>query len=117
IKALTERTLVDNRRFFGPDEVQPKLAITMGLGTILDARRVVLLATGQNKADAVAAMVEGPLTAMCPASVLQLHNAATILIDREAASRLHPDHRRYFQWVAEEQEAITDRFGDVRERG
>ena len=68
-------------RFFTADEFQPKLAITMGIKTILDARRVILVAQGENKADAVRDMVEGPLSAFCPASALQLHHRTTILID------------------------------------
>ncbi|MDA0924072.1 MAG: 6-phosphogluconolactonase, partial [Proteobacteria bacterium] len=66
----------------------PRFAITMGIATILDARSCVLLATGPAKAAAVAAMIEGPLSAACPASALQLHPRATIILDHEAASRL-----------------------------
>ena len=60
----------------------------MGIGTILDAKKVVLLATGENKADAIQAMIEGPLMAACPASALQLHRDAVIVIDKAAASKL-----------------------------
>ncbi|MFC3034551.1 glucosamine-6-phosphate deaminase [Pseudoalteromonas fenneropenaei] len=88
VKTLTKATIDDNARFFAADEYQPHLSITMGIGTILDARKVVLLATGENKADAVKAMVEGPLTAACPASALQLHRDAVIVIDLAAASKL-----------------------------
>jgi glucosamine-6-phosphate deaminase len=88
IKTLTEQTRRDNARFFGsPDEV-PHHVLTQGLGTILRARHLLLIATGTGKADAVAAAVEGPLTASCPASVLQLHPRATVLLDPEAASCL-----------------------------
>lgn len=89
IKTLTARTRGDNARFFGsPDDV-PRHVLTQGLGTILEARHLLLLALGEGKAEAVAAAVEGPLTASCPASVLQLHPHATVLLDEAAASRLH----------------------------
>jgi glucosamine-6-phosphate deaminase len=69
--------------------------LTQGLGTILEARHLLLVATGAAKAAAVAAAVEGPLTASCPASVLQLHPHATVLLDPPAAARLdHVDHYR-----------------------
>ena len=88
IKTLTEQTRADNARFFAsPDEV-PRHVVTQGLGTISDARHLVLLATGEAKADAVCAMVEGPVSALCPASVLQLHPHASVLVDDAAASRL-----------------------------
>lgn len=87
IKTLTPRTLQDNARFFegDPDRV-PRHCITMGIGTILHARRVVLLAFGAQKADAVAAMAEGPVTAMLPASALQLHPVAKVFLDEASAS-------------------------------
>ncbi len=89
IKTLSERTRKDNARFFdGNMDLVPKYAITMGIGTILKARKVVLLATGQGKADAIKAALEGPVTTMCPASALQLHRFATFVIDEDAASKL-----------------------------
>lgn len=88
IKTLTEQTRQDNARFFSSVEEVPHHVLTQGLGTILEARHLVLVATGEAKAAAVAAMVEGPLTAFCPASVLQLHPRATVLLDAGAASRL-----------------------------
>lgn len=88
IKTLTAQTRRDNARFFGsPDEV-PMHVLTQGIGTILRARHLVLIATGAGKADAVAAAVEGPISASCPASVLQLHPHATVLVDAPAAARL-----------------------------
>ncbi|MCL2455396.1 MAG: glucosamine-6-phosphate deaminase [Micrococcales bacterium] len=86
---LTARTRQDNARFFcdNIDEV-PQHAVTQGLGTILDARAVVLVAMGEGKAAAVAAAVEGPLTAMCPGSVLQMHPRVTFVVDEAAASLL-----------------------------
>ncbi|MEO2266522.1 glucosamine-6-phosphate deaminase [Pseudoalteromonas sp. YIC-656] len=88
VKTLTKATIEDNARFFAEDEYQPHLSITMGIGTILDAKKVVLLATGENKAQAIKATVEGPLTAACPASVLQMHRNAVIVIDEAASSQL-----------------------------
>jgi glucosamine-6-phosphate deaminase len=91
IKTLTAQTRADNARFFDGDahaEEVPRHALTQGLGTILEARHLVLLATGPTKAAAVAAAVEGPLSASCPASVLQLHPRATVLVDRDAGAGL-----------------------------
>jgi glucosamine-6-phosphate deaminase len=88
VKTLTAQTRRDNARFFdAPDDV-PRHVITQGLGTILEARHLVLLATGVGKAPAVAAMVEGPVTASCPASVLQLHPHVTVVLDPGAAAAL-----------------------------
>jgi glucosamine-6-phosphate deaminase len=88
LKTLTERTRRDNARFFGALDLVPRHVLTQGLGTILEARHLLVLATGSAKAQAVAAAVEGPVSASCPASVLQLHPHATVLIDHEAASGL-----------------------------
>lgn len=95
-KTLATQTRADNRRFFGPEEEVPECAITMGLGTILEARKIMLLASGAHKAHAVAAAVEGPVTASVTASVLQLHPQVTVLVDQEAAGRLRrsDDYRR-----------------------
>ncbi|MBN1344278.1 MAG: glucosamine-6-phosphate deaminase [Phycisphaerae bacterium] len=91
IKTLSLRTRKDNARFFKSMREVPRLAITMGIGTILKARKVVLLATGESKAQAVADSLEGPVSAMCPASALQLHRFATYVIDKGAASKLTLD--------------------------
>ncbi|MBG6219036.1 glucosamine-6-phosphate deaminase [Arthrobacter sp. CAN_A6] len=87
VKTLAGATRADNARFFPEGEV-PRLCLTQGLGTIRDAKRAVLVALGENKANAVRAMVEGPLSAHCPASVLQLHQHAVIILDPAAASQL-----------------------------
>jgi glucosamine-6-phosphate deaminase len=105
VKTLTKQTIEDNSRFFKPDEFQPKLAITMGIKTILDARRILLLAHGENKAEAVKDMIEGPLSAMCPASALQLHQRTTILIDEPAASKL--SLKGYYKFVGEMQDDLV----------
>jgi glucosamine-6-phosphate deaminase len=91
IKTLTKGTRQDNARFFKNMREVPRLAITMGIGTILKARKVVLLATGAGKAQAVADSLEGPVSAMCPASALQLHRFATYVVDKAAASKLTLD--------------------------
>jgi glucosamine-6-phosphate deaminase len=88
IKTLTAQTRKDNARFFSSIDQVPRHVLTQGLATISDARHVVLLATGERKADAVRATVEGPVSAYCPASVLQLHPHASVLLDEAAASRL-----------------------------
>lgn len=89
IKTLTDTTRSDNARFFEDDEYDvPRHVVTQGLGTILEARHLVMIATGEGKAEPIARAVEGPLAAMCPASVLQLHPHATVVIDEAAATGL-----------------------------
>ena len=87
-KTLTDRTRTDNARFFGSVDEVPRHVITQGVGTILDARHLVLLAFGPVKAASVAAAVEGPVTAMVPASAVQLHPHATVVVDEGAAAAL-----------------------------
>jgi glucosamine-6-phosphate deaminase len=89
IKTLTEQTRRDNARFFDGDvDAVPRHCLTQGLGTILEARHLVLLASGVSKAEAVHQMIEGPVSAMWPATVLQMHPHVTVLVDDAAASRL-----------------------------
>ncbi len=88
VKTLTPRTRADNARFFGSLDEVPTHCLTQGLGTIMRARQAVLVAQGAAKASAIAAAVEGPVSAMCPASVLQFHEHATIVIDEDAAAGL-----------------------------
>jgi glucosamine-6-phosphate deaminase len=96
VKTLTEQTRRDNARFFERPEDVPRHVITQGLGTISRAQHLLLTATGARKAAAVAAAVEGPLTASCPASVLQLHPHATVVVDEAAAAMLErADYYRY----------------------
>ena len=88
VKTLTEQTRADNARFFdSPDDV-PVHCITQGIGTILRARHLVLLAFGEGKAGAIADAVEGPVSASRPGSAIQLHPHATVVVDEAAASRL-----------------------------
>ncbi|PTU55178.1 glucosamine-6-phosphate deaminase [Sphaerisporangium cinnabarinum] len=89
IKTLTAQTREDNARFFGDDvERVPQHCLTQGLATIMSARHLVLLATGKGKAEAVHQLVEGPISAMWPATIMQTHPHATVLVDDAAASRL-----------------------------
>lgn len=104
IKILSEQTLRDNSDVFGSLEAMPKHALTMGIGTILDARRCLLLAFGPAKVRAVEHMIEGPLAAICPGSALQLHSRATVILDENSAAGLrYADHYRWidqhkFEW-------------------
>jgi glucosamine-6-phosphate deaminase len=96
VKTLTEATRTANAPAFAPGPV-PRQAITMGIATILEARACVMLATGAAKSAAVARMVEGPLGAFCPATALQLHPDATVVLDDAAASGLRL--RDYYETV------------------
>jgi glucosamine-6-phosphate deaminase len=97
LKTLARSTIEDNARFFDHADDVPIYAITMGVGTILEARTLVLMASGANKAAAVAAMVEGPVTSMTTASALQLHPSALVFLDEPAAGQLKM--RDYYDWV------------------
>ncbi|MGA0333589.1 MAG: glucosamine-6-phosphate deaminase [Kiritimatiellia bacterium] len=100
IKTLTPQTLKDNARFFEGDESKvPHHCITMGIGTIMDADCVLMLAFGEKKAAAVAAMVEGPVASVVPASILQHHPRAKVFIDETAAAKLQ--RADYYRWVYE----------------
>ncbi len=94
VKTLDEETITDNARFFENMEDIPRYAITMGIGTIMDSRAVILLANKESKAEAISITVEGPITAMVPATIVQMHPKATIIVDRPAGSKLtreYPD--------------------------
>lgn len=104
VKTLTNETREANQRFFEAPAEPPKYAITMGIETILRSREVIVLATGQHKSNAVADMVEGALGAYCPATALQFHRNAIVVLDEHAASNLksrdyyfqvHPDGKEY----------------------
>ena len=97
IKTLTPQTRKDNARYFGSEKQVPHHVITMGIGTILDARHCVLLAFDKHKARAVAEAVEGPITSMNPASALQQHPKTTVFLDEAAASGLKL--KDYYRWV------------------
>ena len=99
IKALTPTTLKQNAAAFGGEEKVPRRAITMGVGTIIEARRCLLLATGESKAEVIAQAVEGPITSMVTASALQLHPRCTVVVDEAAASKLK--EKDYYRWIFE----------------
>lgn len=104
IKTLAERTRIDNARFFDDDIDQvPTHCITQGIGTILKARHLVLLAFGGGKAEAIAETCEGGVSSFCPASALQMHPHATIIVDDAAASRLR--HKDYYKYAYEHKPA------------
>jgi glucosamine-6-phosphate deaminase len=104
-KTLTRQTIEDNRHNFPAGEEPPNAAITMGIGTILEARRILLLASGAAKANAVALAVEGPLTASVSASALQMHAEVTVLLDSEAAENLQ--HKDYYRESLEMARKLT----------
>jgi glucosamine-6-phosphate deaminase len=93
--ALAEETIKDNARFFRSPEEVPRYAISMGCGTIMEARRILLIASGSAKAYAVAAFIEGPITCQVTASILQMHPDVTVILDEEAASKLN--RREYYR--------------------
>jgi glucosamine-6-phosphate deaminase len=99
LKTLARQTIEDNARFFNRIEDVPIYAITMGVGTILEADKIVLVANGDKKADAVAQMIEGPITSMITASALQLHSRVRVYLDTAAASKLQMTD--YYAWVQE----------------
>ena len=94
LKTLNGHTRAANARFFATPEEVPRHVLTQGLGTVLRSRHLLLLATGADKAEAVALATEGPVSASCPASVLQLHRHASVLVDEPAAAALH--RRAYY---------------------
>jgi glucosamine-6-phosphate deaminase len=97
IKALSPPTLEQNGKFFGGADKVPPRVITMGVGTILESRRCVLLALGKDKAEVVAKAVEGPITSMITATALQLHPRCAVVLDEAAASQL--TQKDYYRWI------------------
>lgn len=96
VKTLTPSTRQDNARFFDGDVTRvPKYAITMGIGTIMDSRMIVLLASGKNKAKAIKDTVEGAITAQVPASIVQMHRKAIVIVDKEAGSALEGEFEEF----------------------
>ncbi len=99
VKALTPTTLHQNAPLFASPDAVPRRAITMGVGTILECRRCLLLCTGDTKAGVLARAVEGPITSMVSATALQLHPRCTVVVDEEAGARLH--EKDYYRWIFE----------------
>ena len=108
IKTLTAQTIEDNSRFFEPDEDVPKFAITMGVGTILEAKVCLILATGEKKARIWAEFIEGPVTAQVTASALQLHPHAVAICDEAAAADLK--RRDYYEHI----EKMSAELNEIR---
>jgi glucosamine-6-phosphate deaminase len=105
LKVLSRETIEDNRKFFAGEAEIPQCAITMGIGTILEANRVLLLASGSSKASAIAKAIEGPLTASVTSSALQLHSDVTFIVDREAGAQLK--QQEYYLRVLEMTAILT----------
>ncbi|MFO0816568.1 MAG: glucosamine-6-phosphate deaminase [Pirellulales bacterium] len=104
LKTLTSETIRDNARFFGSEDLVPRLAVTMGVGTILEARRCLLVAMGEGKAKAIRETIEGPVTSQITASALQLHRDVVVVIDESAASQLQ--RREYYEEVERSQQML-----------
>jgi glucosamine-6-phosphate deaminase len=109
VKALFKQTINDNARFFQKLEDVPRFAITMGIGTIMEARKVLLIANGKKKADIVAQFIEGPVTSQITATALQLHNYVTVVLDEEAASKL--TRTEYYNWVRDNKQLVQKKVG------
>jgi glucosamine-6-phosphate deaminase len=105
LKVLSKETIDDNRKFFGPNEEIPECAITMGIGTILEAKRILLLASGASKATPIAQAIEGPVTASITASALQLHPDVTFIVDQQAGAQLK--HHDYYARVLKMTNKLT----------
>ncbi len=105
LKILTRETVEANRPFFKDAEDVPRFCLTMGIGTILEAKMVLLLASGKGKAEIIARAIEGPVTASIPASALQFHPRAKFIIDEPAASELV--NAPYYRWAYENKDKVT----------
>lgn len=116
LKTLTAETVQDNARFFGSLDEVPRLAVTMGVGTILESRRCLLLATGESKAQAIRDTIEGPVTAQVTASALQLHRDVVAIIDEAAASRLQR-HEYYLEVERAQQLLQAGQMGRLKSEG
>lgn len=104
--SLTEKTIEANSRFYNSVDEVPRHAISQGIGTILEARHLVMLAYGEEKSYAVKEMIEGPVSAMMPASALQLHPHVSVLIDEGAASTLQKADFYKFEWTSKETQTL-----------
>jgi glucosamine-6-phosphate deaminase len=101
--ALTQQTISDNARFFDAADEVPRHAISMGIGTILEAKRCIMLCFGEHKAKAVRAAIEGGVSQFTPASALQMHPDTTVFLDEAAAADL--ELKEYYRWSAANQPA------------
>jgi glucosamine-6-phosphate deaminase len=98
-KSLTPTTIKQNEKYFGGADRMPRRALTMGVGTILDCRKLIMLVTGDSKAGVLAKAVEGPITSMMTATAIQLHPHCIVVADEEAAAKL--EARDYYRWIFE----------------
>jgi len=99
LTTLTEETIVDNARFFAKKEDVPRYAVTMGVGTIMEAGQCLLLCNGEKKAGVIAEAIEGPITASITSSALQMHPHPTFILDEPAAKNLK--RYDYYKWIYE----------------
>lgn len=109
VKGLYEQTIKDNARFFEKEEDVPRFAITMGVGTIMDAKKILLIANGKSKADVCKEFIEGPVTSQITATALQLHGFAIVVLDEEAASKL--ERKKYYNWIRDNKHVVEKRIG------
>jgi glucosamine-6-phosphate deaminase len=105
LKTLTKETVEASAPFFKDEKEVPRFCLTMGIGTILESRLIILLASGKDKAEIIAKAIEGPITTFVPASALQLHPQAKFIIDGEAASELA--RKDYYRWTYENKEKVS----------
>lgn len=105
LKTLTAETIEDNARFFSNKDEVPQFAITMGVGTILEAKKIIMLANGPKKAQIIADAIEGPVTSQVSASALQLHRDTVVILDKEAASKLK--RAEYYKWVYDQKKKLA----------
>ncbi len=109
VKGLYEQTIKDNARFFDKEEDVPRFAITMGVGTIMESKKILLIANGKGKADVCKEFIEGPVTSQITASALQLHSYAIVVLDEEAASKL--ERKEYYNWIRDNKHVVQKRIG------
>jgi glucosamine-6-phosphate deaminase len=114
VKTLTQETIAANTPFFLDKKQIPRYCLTMGIGTIMESRMVLLLASGQEKSQAIRQSIEGPITANIPASILQLHAQAKIIIDEEAAGQL--ERKSYYRWVYEHKDNVDDFIANQKKK-
>jgi len=109
VKTLEEQTIKDNSRFFNSIDEVPHFAITMGVGTILEARKIVLAANGKKKAPVCARFIEGPINSQITASALQLHPHAVVVLDEAASSQLKRNN--YYNWIRDNKHMVKKYLG------
>jgi glucosamine-6-phosphate deaminase len=105
LKTLTEETIKDNARFFANADEVPRFAITMGVGTIMEAKRIIMLASGRAKAAIIAEAIEGPITSQVTASALQMHRDVVVIVDADAGSKLK--RADYYRWVYDQKKSLA----------